>query len=589
MGNALRLLYGKCFQPSTTGDSDSVGPPYTTTAPAVSALAHDLFNFEITSQVPEALSQHVVSSREAQVTWYGKLLQSWKEAKPPPKTPEEVARLIVETLSRHQKADVEGLLEFYGLPHPSILAEISTGVPTRLPEFVFQGGTLPEFVFQGGTRLPEGVEFEMHTLPVDGNTVPDGDGLNVYVNTDDPRESPNIPRAVLMAVVRRSKARAKKNYARADELRQKIIESGYQVIDLQNEEILARKYRIRLRGIDAPEMSMPFGKEAKEELVKLVHGKCLRVLVYGEDQYGRCVADIYCNGIFVQEVMLKKGLAWHYVACDQRVEFATWQKEARTKKTGLWVQSNPEKPWEWRKKNKREAEISTGVPTRLPEFVFQGGTLPEFVFQGGTRLPEGVEFEMHTLPVDGNTVPDGDGLNVYVNTDDPRESPNIPRAVLMAVVRRSKARAKKNYARADELRQKIIESGYQVIDLQNEEILARKYRIRLRGIDAPEMSMPFGKEAKEELVKLVHGKCLRVLVYGEDHYGRCVADIYCNSIFVQEVMLKKGLAWHYVACDQRVEFATWQKEARTKKTGLWVQSNPEKPWEWRKKNKQEGR
>ncbi|TYI08341.1 hypothetical protein ES332_A10G292400v1 [Gossypium tomentosum] len=345
MGNALRLLYGKCFQPSTTGDSDSVGPPYTTTAPAVSALAHDLFNFEITSQVPEALSQHVVSSREAQVTWYGKLLQAWKEAKPPPKTPEEVARLIVETLSRHQKADVEGLLEFYGLPHPSILAEISTGVPTRLPEFVR---------FQGGTRLPEGVEFEMHTLPVDGNTVPDGDGLNVYVNTDDPRESSNIPRAVLMAAVRRSKARAKKNYARADELRQKIIESGYQVIDLQNEEILARKYRIRLRGIDAPEMSMPFGKEAKEELVKLVHGKCLRVLVYGEDQYGRCVADIYCNGIFVQEVMLKKGLAWHYVAYDQRVEFATWQKEARTKKTGLWVQSNPEKPWEWRKKNKRE-------------------------------------------------------------------------------------------------------------------------------------------------------------------------------------------------------------------------------------------
>ncbi|MFQ6652374.1 hypothetical protein Gotur_024274 [Gossypium turneri] len=39
MGNALRLLYGKCCKPSTTGDSDSVGPPYTTTAPGVSALA----------------------------------------------------------------------------------------------------------------------------------------------------------------------------------------------------------------------------------------------------------------------------------------------------------------------------------------------------------------------------------------------------------------------------------------------------------------------------------------------------------------------------------------------------------------------
>nr|KJB74415.1 hypothetical protein B456_011G293000 [Gossypium raimondii] len=332
MGNALRLLYEKSLEAVVITEGGSVEPRYTTTAPRVSALARDLLNFERTSLVPEDLTQHVVSSRKAQVKWYGKLLQAWKEAKPRPKTPEEVARLIVETLSRHQKADVEGLLEFYDLPHPTIFEEISTGVPIR---------------------LPEGVKFEMHTLPVDGNTVPDGDGLNVYVNTDDPRESSNIPRAVLMAAVRRSKARAKKNYARADELREKIIESGYQVIDFQNEEILARKYRIRLRGIDAPEMSMPFGKEAKEELAKLVHGKCLRVLAYGEDQYGRCVADIYCNGIFAQEVMLKKGLAWHYVAYDRRVEFATWQKEARAKRTGLWVQSNPEKPWEWRKKNKQ--------------------------------------------------------------------------------------------------------------------------------------------------------------------------------------------------------------------------------------------
>lgn len=54
------------------------------------------------------------------------------------------------------------------------------------------------------------------------------------------------------------------------------------------------------RGIDAPESSMPYGKEAKDELVKIVQGKCLRVLVYGEDRYGRSVGDIYCNGIFVQ-------------------------------------------------------------------------------------------------------------------------------------------------------------------------------------------------------------------------------------------------------------------------------------------------
>lgn len=53
--------------------------------------------------------------------------------------------------------------------------------------------------------------------------------------------------------------------------------------------------------------------------------------------------------------------------------------------------------------------------------------------------------------------------------------------------------------------------------------------------------MPFGKEAKEELVKLVEGKCLKVLVYGEDRYGRCVGDIYCNKIFVQVRLTKERI------------------------------------------------
>ncbi|MBA0694785.1 hypothetical protein Goari_005057 [Gossypium aridum] len=289
MGNALRLLYSHCCKPTTAGDSQGKD--------GVSALSHDLFQFDITSQVPEGLSYHVVSSKKAQANWYRKLLDAWREAKPPPKTPEEASSFVIQTLKRHQKADVEGLLAYYGLPQqPSASAT---------------------------TSLPQGVKFELQTLPVDTKAIPDGDTITVYVSTTDPRESLNVPRDVQLAADQRSRARAAKNYTKADELHKKIIDSGYRVLNLQNQEILARKYRIRLRGIDAPESSMPYGKEAKEELVKLLQGKCLRVLVYDEDRYGRCVGDIYCNGKFVQEVMLKKGLAWHYSAYDQRVELAT--------------------------------------------------------------------------------------------------------------------------------------------------------------------------------------------------------------------------------------------------------------------------
>ncbi|KAM6583102.1 hypothetical protein CsatB_010104 [Cannabis sativa] len=319
MGNVLRLLYGHCCKPATT----------TTGSHGVSALTHDIFQFETTSEVPDGLSKHVVSSKKAQANWYGKLSEAWRGANPPPKTAEEATRLVVQTLKRHQKKDVEGLLAFYGLPLPHTLVEVPVGVPTS---------------------TPAGVKFELQSLPIDAKSIADGDTVTVYVSTTDPRESSCLPRDVQKAADERSKARAVKNYTKADALHKQIVDAGYRVISLQNnEEVLAKKYRIRLRGIDAPESKMPYGKEAKEELAKLVQGKCLRVLVYDQDRYGRCVGDIYSNGVFVQETLLKKGFAWHYSAYDQRQELAKWENEARAKRVGLWASSNPEKPWDWRK------------------------------------------------------------------------------------------------------------------------------------------------------------------------------------------------------------------------------------------------
>ncbi|KAL5101804.1 hypothetical protein RYX36_006131 [Vicia faba] len=332
MGNALRFLYGHCCKPTTSDDPQSLGPHgVTSSTVGLSALAHDLFHFENTSQVPEGLSKHVVSSKKAQANWFRKLVDAWKDAKPPPRTPEEAARLVILTLKGHKKADVEGLLTFYGLPLPHTLVEVTAQPPTS---------------------LPHGVKYEMHTLPVDAKAVADGDTVTVYVSTADPRESSVLPRNVHEAALHRSEARNRRDYEEADAFHKQIIDAGYRMIPFENDEILAKKYRIRLRGIDAPESAMPYGKEAKIELTKILQGKSLRVLVYGEDRYQRCVGDIYCNNIFVQELMLKKGLAWHYTAYDKRPELETWETEARSKRVGLWASRNPEKPWEWRK-NKR--------------------------------------------------------------------------------------------------------------------------------------------------------------------------------------------------------------------------------------------
>jgi cysteinyl-tRNA synthetase len=54
--------------------------------------------------------------------------------------------------------------------------------------------------------------------------------VTVYVSTTDPRESSCIPSDVQMAAVQRSEARAKKNYAEADALHKRIVDSGYRLV-----------------------------------------------------------------------------------------------------------------------------------------------------------------------------------------------------------------------------------------------------------------------------------------------------------------------------------------------------------------------
>lgn len=318
------------------------------------ALARDLFQFEITGQVPDGLSNHVHSSRVAQAKWYRKILVAWKNSQPPPSNAQEASQLVIRALQGHLKADVEGFLSFYGLP-PS--PSSSVAVPPPMVVVPAPAALYPQVAITT-VPWPQGVQYELCTLPVDSHAAVDGDTLIVYVDaTNDAREAAAVPLPVQAAVSNRRVARQQRDYDRADAYQKEIKQAGYRVVDAKNgsNEVLARKYRIRLRGVDAPENSMPFGHEAKAMLQSLVDGHSLRLFVYGVDQYGRLVADVHCSHGFVQEILLRNGGCWHYVAFDKREEFSKWEIEARTKRCGLWLDNNPHKPWEYRKENPRSS------------------------------------------------------------------------------------------------------------------------------------------------------------------------------------------------------------------------------------------
>lgn len=48
--------------------------------------------------------------------------------------------------------------------------------------------------------------------------------------------------------------------------------------------------------------------------------------------------------------MIKAGFAWHFEKYDDSSEYEKAEKEAREKKRGLWVDSKPIAPWDYRKK-----------------------------------------------------------------------------------------------------------------------------------------------------------------------------------------------------------------------------------------------
>ena len=68
--------------------------------------------------------------------------------------------------------------------------------------------------------------------------------------------------------------------------------------------------KIRLQGINAPELEEPYGKQAKWALHKLVKGQTITAQPNGEESYGRIVAKCYLeDGRDLVAEMVKMGLA----------------------------------------------------------------------------------------------------------------------------------------------------------------------------------------------------------------------------------------------------------------------------------------
>lgn len=94
--------------------------------------------------------------------------------------------------------------------------------------------------------------------------------------------------------------------------------------------------RSRLNGIDCPEKSQAYGKKAKQAASAHVFGKEVTLQTYGEDKYGRKIADVLLpDGTNVNHALVKDGWCWWYRKyAPTNTELEKLEKEAREGKSG---------------------------------------------------------------------------------------------------------------------------------------------------------------------------------------------------------------------------------------------------------------
>jgi len=83
--------------------------------------------------------------------------------------------------------------------------------------------------------------------------------------------------------------------------------------------------KVRLHGIDAPELRQPYGEAAKAFTLNMTLFKEIEVRPepQGTDRYGRIVAIVEIPGAgILQELLLEAGLAWVYTAYCRRWIFS---------------------------------------------------------------------------------------------------------------------------------------------------------------------------------------------------------------------------------------------------------------------------
>lgn len=111
------------------------------------------------------------------------------------------------------------------------------------------------------------------------------------------------------------------------------------------------KKKLRLMGLDAPEICQAGGRESRAALKALVAGQRLEVREHGRDIYGRGLVLLLVDGKDVAAQMVASGHAWSERSAGSAHRYAEQEKDARQARRGLFLADKPQWPGDFRKQH----------------------------------------------------------------------------------------------------------------------------------------------------------------------------------------------------------------------------------------------
>jgi endonuclease YncB( thermonuclease family) len=137
------------------------------------------------------------------------------------------------------------------------------------------------------------------------------------------------------------------------------------------------KQTIRLYGVDCPEKTQDFGRQAAHFTTAAVLGKTITVRDSGTDDYGRRVGMVMYGGACLNEELIRSGQGWVYRHFCDRPVCSSWvqlEKSARAGKLGLWAQPHPVPPWKFRHAEGRMQQSKQATVHKPPTGLLHGNT-----------------------------------------------------------------------------------------------------------------------------------------------------------------------------------------------------------------------